>query len=254
MSDGTGGYRTPSSPYINSLRRFNEAVALQPRILGQFPRECHHSCASMRPWPCSHGYLVHEQRATAAHVASMRPWPCSHGYASQYGASGGGKPASMRPWPCSHGYDIMDPNEALADDRFNEAVALQPRIHRRRSHSRRGHGGFNEAVALQPRIPAAIKRPTFRGLASMRPWPCSHGYSFRSIIQFSKNLLIRLRAVASIHCHGPHSPSRVGGYVADLVGPRAPRGFPEGGTARKPPTKYLHTLLGWHSVAFASAP
>ena len=108
-------------------------------------------------------------------AASMRPWPCSHGYYSCHRQRNLDRGASMRPRPCSHGYAAACPARCSCPSRFNEAVALQPRIRQRGGHPR-GAASASMRPCAATDTSRKFRRKRRQIPASMRPWPCSHGY------------------------------------------------------------------------------
>ena len=110
-------------------------------------------------------------------VASMEPWPPSHGYMNRTAALAGYAPRLQ--W--SHGLPAMDTSPCsppccrlmrLQWSHGLPAMDTRPEP----PETVRTASGFNGAMASQPWIPGkhGIAVPGF--VASMEPWPPSHGY------------------------------------------------------------------------------
>ena len=133
-------------------RRFNGAVALQPRKDGPHASRPAGADASMGPWLCSHGRAPGGSDATRRiqsfngavalqpRKAQVRGRTVSHWLE-----------ASMGPWLCSHGRVRWGRRARSWPGCFNGAVALQPRKAFACHPACGCTSGFNGAVALQPR-------------------------------------------------------------------------------------------------------
>ena len=169
-----GHRRNPMSDVPSS---FNGAVASQPRKGRHFAPGHELENASMGPWLRSHGRSTPSRLEPQSNRASMGPWLRSHGRpASWFSRLTPDVQASMGPWLRSHGRNTRCKRSCCLRERFNGAVASQPRkeLPARVARAPARHASMGPWLRSHGRAILLIETAP-AGLASMGPWLRSHG-------------------------------------------------------------------------------
>ena len=148
------GYKTPPRRATPSSPTFNGAMAFQPWILRYAAIEL----VILRMLQWSHGLSAMDTGARPGSRRGGHELQWSHGLSAMDTKMRTTTWSTTKALQWSHGLSAMDTSPALA------VLLLASR-------------GFNGAMAFQPWIPDRRRRVVaIAGVASMEPWPFSHGY------------------------------------------------------------------------------